>query len=196
MFSGKTEELMRRLRRAEYARQNVLTIKHAIDNRRSYTAIVSHDGVEREAHPISGCEDGLMALMTLGQEDFDVVGIDEIQFFPDQVVGVIAHLIQQGKRVVVSGLDLDFRLEPFGVVPRLMAMADEVVKLRAICMVCGDEANFTQRLINGQPARYEDPVILVGAEECYEARCRGCYKMNRPPQELVEAQEALACGTF
>lgn len=190
MFSGKTEELMRRLRRAEYARQNVLTIKHAIDNRKSYTCIVSHDGVEREAQPISGCEDGLDHLMSLVNEDIDVIGIDEIQFFPKEAVFLIERFVDQGKKVVVSGLDLDFRREPFGIVPHLMAAADSVTKLRAICMQCGEEANFTQRLINGRPARYEDPVILVGAEECYEARCRSCHDLERPIYQLSQLEKS------
>ncbi|MCB1136952.1 MAG: thymidine kinase, partial [Chlamydiia bacterium] len=135
--------------------------------------------------PVQGCEAGLEKILALASDDIDVIGIDEIQFFPEDTVDVISRLLRRGKRVVVSGLDLDFRTEPFGIVPRLMAMADEVVKLRAICMSCGEEANFTQRLINGEPARYDDPTILVGAEECYEARCRRCYRIEHPAEELA-----------
>lgn len=178
MFSGKTESLMRRLRRAEYAQQEVLTIKHVIDNRKSYSCIVSHDGVKREAHPITNCDAGLAMLLEHARTA-DVVGIDEIQFFPEEAVGVILQLVEQGKRVIVAGLDLDFRREPFGIVPTLMALADEVTKLRAICHKCGDDANFTQRLVNGEPARYDDQTILVGGEECYEARCRNCFQMDQ-----------------
>ena len=179
MFSGKTEELMRRLRRAEYAKKTVLTIKHKIDNRKSYACIVSHNGVEREAQPISSCEEGMQALEQIIDKEFDVIGIDEIQFFPDNTVKIIQQLVAQGKRVIVAGLDLDFRGTPFTIVPTLMALADDVTKLHAICMVCGQEANHTQRLINGEPANYEDDTILVGGEECYEARCRACYKIKQ-----------------
>ncbi len=181
MFSGKTEELMRRLKRAEYARQNVLTIKHSIDDRKSYTCIVSHDGKEREAHPLTGCENGLSTMLSLADSSTHVIGIDEIQFFPDGTVEVVQSLVASGKRVVVSGLDMDFRGEPFSIVPALMALADHVTKLRAICMQCGEDANFTQRLIDGRPAGYDDPTILVGAEECYEARCRGCHQVAASP---------------
>lgn len=179
MFSGKTEELLYRLRRAEYAKKKVITIKHEIDNRKSYKCIFSHDGALREAHPISSCEEGLDTLIRLTSESVDVVGIDEIQFFPPETVQIIDFLVENGKRVIVAGLDLDFRGEPFGIVPTLMAHADEVIKLRAICMVCGNEANFTQRLIDGEPAGYDDPIVLVGGEECYEPRCRNCYKMEK-----------------
>lgn len=179
MFSGKTEELVRRLRRAEFANKSVLTIKHKIDNRKSHSCIVSHNGLEREAFPISGCEQGIEALKKVIDQDYDVIGIDEIQFFPPEIIDTIRELVEKGKRVIVAGLDLDFKGEPFGIVPTLMALADDVLKLHAICLVCGDEANFTQRLINGQPAKYDDELILVGADECYEARCRGCYKIDK-----------------
>lgn len=178
MFSGKTEELMYRLRRAEYAKKNVVTIKHDIDNRSSYACIVSHNGVSREAQRIGSCEESVKALLNFVQTGVDVVGIDEIQFFPDAIVSILQQLVDNGIRVIVAGLDMDFRREPFSIVPTLMAMADEVVKLRAICVVCGNDANFTQRLVNGKPARYDDPIILVGGSDCYEARCRCCYKMD------------------
>jgi len=178
MFSGKTEELLLRLRRAEYAKKNVITIKHEIDNRKSFSCIVSHNGVQREAYPVGSCEDGLQALTDFVDDTVDVIGIDEIQFFPSDVISIVLKMVDEGKRVIVAGLDLDFRREPFSVVPALMALADEVMKLRAICVVCGNDANFTQRLINGEPANYDDPTILVGGEECYEARCRQCHKMG------------------
>ncbi|MCB1148609.1 MAG: thymidine kinase [Chlamydiia bacterium] len=185
MFSGKTEELIRRLRRAEYANKNVLTIKHQIDDRGSYSCILSHNGEQREACPITSCEEGMKALARLVNEDVEVVGIDEIQFFPKEIVLILMSLVERGKRVLVAGLDMDFRAEPFGVVPTLLALADEVLKLRAICVVCGKDANFTQRLVNGEPARYEDDTILVGGKECYEPRCRDCYRIKRlVPQEL------------
>ncbi len=178
MFSGKTEELMLRLRRAEYAKKNVVTIKHQIDNRKSLACIVSHNGVQREAYPIGSCQDSLKALKNFENDPVDVIGIDEIQFFPKEAIPVILSLVSSGKRVIVAGLDLDFRCEPFTIVPALMALADEVMKLRAICVVCGNDANFTQRLINGLPANYNDETIMVGGEECYEARCRQCHKMG------------------
>jgi thymidine kinase len=187
MFSGKTEELMYRLRRAEYAKKRVVTIKNEIDNRSSYSCIVSHNGVQREAQPISSCEEGVKTLIDLVQTGVDVVGIDEIQFFPDATVPILQYLVDHGMRVIVAGLDMDFRREPFSIVPTLMAIADEVTKLRAICVVCGNEANFTQRLVNGEPARYEDEIILVGGTDCYEARCRCCYKMEKAAVVLERA---------
>lgn len=181
MFSGKSEELMYRLRRAEYAKKKVLTIKHELDNRKSYSCIVSHGGNSREAYPLGSCEDSIKTLEQLVDKSIDVVGIDEIQFFPEKAIGVIHKWLDQGTRVIVAGLDLDFRGEPFGIVPTLLAMADEVAKLRAICTSCGVEANFSQRLINGSPARYEDDTILVGGEECYEPRCRTCFSIDMKP---------------
>lgn len=192
MFSGKTEELMYRLRRAEYAKKKVITIKHEIDNRKSYSCIVSHDGGLREAFPLGSCEEGLKTLVKLIDPAVDVIGIDEIQFFPDQAVQVLQLLVEHGKRVIVAGLDMDFRGEPFGIVPTLMALADEVVKSRAICVVCGDEANFTQRLINNEPAKYDDPTIMVGGAECYEARCRGCYAIDKKDYLDIGNQLALS----
>jgi len=185
MFSGKTEEMIRRLRRAEYAKKKVLTIKHKIDNRKSYSCIVSHDGETREAYPITSCEEGLDALLNLADPSVDVIGIDEIQFFPEGTIAIIEQFIDMGKRVIVAGLDTDFRGEPFGIVPYLMAIADSVTKLHAICVVCGGEANHTQRLVNGEPADYNERTILVGGEECYEARCRRCYRIEKQLHQVV-----------
>jgi len=180
MFSGKTEELMYRLRRAEYAKKAVITIKHKIDNRKSYSCIVSHDGAERQAFSITSCNEGIQTLTNIAEgQHVDVIGIDEIQFFPMETLPVLQGFVEAGIRVIVAGLDMDFRGEPFGVVPTLMAIADEVTKLRAVCMECGNEANFTQRLINGNPAGYDDETILVGGEECYEPRCRQCYQIDK-----------------
>lgn len=181
MFSGKSEELMYRLRRAEYAKKNVLTIKHAFDNRKSLSCIVSHAGQERAAYPIGSDKNHLETLKELVDHSIEVIGIDEIQFFPEEIVPLIQEWLDIGKRVIVAGLDLDFRGEPFGIVPSLLAMADEVSKLRAICMVCGSDANFSQRLINGSPAKYKDETILVGGEECYEPRCRECFIIDTKP---------------
>ncbi len=195
MFSGKTENLMMRLRRAEYAKKNVVTIKHEIDNRKSYSCIVSHNGVERQAQPIDPCESGLEGLKRFIHEDVDVIGIDEIQFFPEDVIPILLEMVETGKRVIVAGLDMDFRTEPFGILPALMALADEVTKLRAICVECGNDANFTQRLINGAPANYNDPTILVGGEECYEARCRQCHRIDQNGYRQNKEKTELALSS-
>jgi len=175
MFSGKTEELLRRLRRAVIARQNVQLFKPAIDNRYGISIVASHDGTQWEGTVIHNP----IELLEHVQPDTHVVAIDEVQFFDKGIINVCDALALQGKRVIVAGLDLDFRGEPFGPMPELMAKAESVRKLHAICMVCGGEASRTQRLINGRPAYYEDPVILIGAEEAYEARCRGCHEVPR-----------------
>jgi len=181
MFSGKTEELMRRLRRAEYAKQNVLTIKHKIDDRYGHSYIASHDGRERLAFEIENDRTSFARILDLANRNIEVVGIDELHFFPKEIVPIISALVDRGKRVMVAGLDTDFRGEPFGVLPTVLAVADYITKLKAICVKCGKEAYHTQRVVNGRPADYDDPVILVGAQEYYEARCRDCHEINRAP---------------
>ncbi len=180
MFSGKTEELVRRLHRADYAKQKTLTIRHQFDSRKSTTAIVSHSGKKRDAHSIANTAAHLDQIPALAA-DVDIVGIDEVQFFPKEMLAVIQALINSGKRVICAGLDLDFRGEPFGIIPSLLAVADHVSKLKAICVKCGDDAHHSQRLINGKPAKYDDPTVMVGAEECYEARCRACFVIDQQP---------------
>ena len=175
MFSGKTEELLRRLRRAAIARQKVQLFKPAIDNRYGVTTVASHDGAKWEGVVLNDAAEIFDHL----EPDTLVIAIDEVQFFDDNVVDVCETLALQGKRVIVAGLDLDFRGEPFGPMPALMAKAESVRKLHAICMVCGGEASRTQRLIDGKPAFYEDPVVMIGAAEAYEARCRGCHQVPR-----------------
>lgn len=176
MFSGKSEELMRRLRRAKIAQQNVLTFKHSLDDRNGTQYIVSHDGKKVDALPIDDIEN----IFTLVQKtNADVIGIDEIQFFSKDIIAVICDLIEINKRVIVAGLDLDFRGSPFGCVPTLLAIADSITKLQAICIPCGRDAHFTQRLVNGEPAKYNDPTVLIGAQESYQARCRNCYSIDR-----------------
>lgn len=184
MFSGKTEELMRRLKRAEYAKQNVLTLKHTIDNRKRHSCIVSHDGRERLAFAIENAEESLKKILDLANKNIRVVGVDEVQFFPNGIFDVINKLVDRGKRVIVAGLDLDFRGEPFGIMPALLSIADSVTKLKAICVKCGREAYHSQRIVNGRPARYDEPIILVGAEENYEARCRDCFIMDKKACEI------------
>lgn len=175
MFCGKTDELIRRLRRAVIARKKVQVFKPAIDMRYSVEKINSHAGSAFDALPIATARE----ILSLLEPDVSVVGIDEAQFLDDAILDVVDELIQKGIRVIVAGLDTDFRAEPFGCMPVLMAKAETVEKLQAICMVCGGPASRTQRLVNGKPARYSDPVVIVGAAEMYEARCRAHHEVPR-----------------
>jgi len=168
MFSGKTDELIRRLRRATIARQKVQVFKPAIDVRYAVEKVTSHAGTEFDAIPIERSSDIFSRL----DADTTVVAIDEAQFFDDEIVPIVDELAARKLRILIAGLDTDFRGEPFGPMPVLMAKAEHVDKLQAICMVCGEPACRTQRLVNGKPARYDDPVVIVGAAEMYEARCR------------------------
>ncbi len=169
MFCGKTEELIRRIRRATIARQKVQVFKHRFDDRyEGVTKVSSHNGQFLEAQHISQSHE----LLPLVRPETTVVAIDEVQFFDADIVNIVNELADRDIRVIIAGLDLDFRGEPFGALPDLLSVAEEVTKLRAICVVCGESASRTQRLVNGKPAHYDDPVILVGAEESYEARCR------------------------
>lgn len=181
MFSGKSEELIRRVRRATYGNLSVRVFKPIIDNRYSEDSIVSHNGTSILARPVEKAAD----ILDYIDETVDVVGIDEVQFFDHAVVDIAEQLADQGYRVLVAGLDTDFRGEPFGPVPRLMALAESVTKLQAICPVCGSPASRTQRLINGEPASYDDPIILVGASESYEPRCRHHHEVPNKPRQVV-----------
>lgn len=179
MFSGKTDELIRRLRRATIARQKVQVFKPVIDNRYHVDKVTSHAGTAFDALPVN-CSDDILKHL---DPDTSVVGIDEAQFFDAGVVEVAQRLAGQNIRIIVAGLDTDFRGEPFGCMPTIMAIAEHVDKLQAICMVCGEAASRTQRLVNGSPAHYDDPVVIVGASEMYEARCRQHHEVprrNRP----------------
>ena len=175
MFSGKTDELIRRLVRATIAKQKVQVFKPAIDIRYAVEKVASHTGSTFDAIPVQ------KAAEIRGKIDKDttVVGLDEVQFFDAEVVEIAQELASRGIRVIAAGLDMDFRGEPFGPMPELMAKAEVVLKLHAICMVCGDEASRTQRLVNGKPARYDEPVVIVGASELYEARCRLHHEVPR-----------------
>lgn len=175
MFSGKTDELIRRLRRATIARQKVQVFKPAIDNRYAEQKVTSHAGSAYDAIPIRCSAD----ILQLIEPDTTVVAIDEAQFFDSEVANISQKLADRGLRVIVAGLDTDFRGEPFGPMPVLMAQAERVDKLHAICMVCGESATRTQRLVNGRPAHYNDPVVIVGASELYEARCRSHHEVPR-----------------
>jgi thymidine kinase len=168
MFSGKTEELIRRVRRAKIARQKVQVFKPALDTRYAVEKVTSHNGIESEAVPV----DSSQAILDQIAHDTNVVAVDEVQFFDSGVVSVCQSLAERGLRVICAGLDMDFRGEPFGPMPLLMAEAEQVEKLQAICVVCGTPASRTQRLIDGRPASYDDPIVLVGGSESYEARCR------------------------
>ena len=178
MFSGKSEELIRRLKRAQIAKQHVLTCKHSLDDRYMIECIISHDGNKLEAEAIEDISD----LIRLGLDNkINVIGIDEVQWFDPKIVGVICDLIEAGKRVIIAGYELDFRAMPVGPMPTLLSIADKVTKLQAICTICGKDANLTQRLVNNKPAKYDDPDIVVGGAEGYQARCRNCHQIDKPP---------------
>ncbi len=176
MFAGKSEELIRVIRRAQYAQKIVLVVKHEFDDRTSATDVASHNGNTITAHPVTDAED----IIRLAHEsDCDILCIDEVQFFSDNIVAVICKLLDEGIEIIVSGLDQDFRAMPFGQMPTLLALADEVIKLTAICTACGQQAQKSQRLINGEPAKFDDPILLVGAQESYQARCRNCFYIDK-----------------
>ena len=175
MFSGKTDELIRRLVRATIAKQKVQVFKPVIDVRYAAEKVTSHAGANYDAIPVEKAAD----IRTKLDKDTTVVGIDEAQFMDTEVVEVARELAGRGVRVLVAGLDTDFRGEPFGSMPAFMSEAEKVDKLHAICMVCGDDASRTQRLVNSKPARYDDPVVIVGASELYEARCRLHHEVPR-----------------
>jgi len=200
MFAGKSEELIRQVRRALYARKKVQVFKSALDNRWDSAAIATHNGVRFEAIPVSSSGD----LERLVEPDTEVVAIEEIQFFDDGIVALCDRWANEGRTVIAAGLDQDFRGQPFGFMPILLALADEVIKLRAICARCGQPASKTQRLVDGRPASWDEPTILIGAAERYEARCRRCHKVLHAPRnghrrnkrpvstpQIVEQQESL-----
>ncbi|MBT9164129.1 MAG: Thymidine kinase [candidate division WS2 bacterium] len=182
MFSGKSEELIRRIRRAEIARQKVLVFKPLIDQRYSRKGVVSHSGISIEAIPVENPE----SMLKHDLSEIQVVAIDEIQFFTKEIRYIIEKLVINGIRVIAAGLDMDFRGEPFGPMPELMSMANKIDKLEAVCTVCGVPAYYTQRIISGIPASYYDPVILVGAQEAYEARCRTHHQVGSHPRNLYD----------
>jgi thymidine kinase len=189
MFSGKSEELIRRVRRARYSKLKAEVFKPVIDNRYSEAEVVSHNGISIQAQPVKQAED----ILRQKSDDAQVIGIDEIQFFDEAIVSVVQSLADEGIRVIGAGLDQDFRGEPFGEMPALMALAETVTKLQAICMVCGAPASRTQRLIDGNPAAFNEPTIMVGASEAYEARCRHCHQVPGKPgiYQLETAEEPL-----
>jgi thymidine kinase len=171
MFCGKSEELIRRLRRASIARLAVVCVKPAIDDRHSAHDVVSHAGARLAARAIADPRE----LLELRGEA-DVVGVDEAQFFDARLVGVCEDLASSGLNVICAGLDRDYRGLPFGPMPELLAIADKITKLQAVCVVCGGDATLSQRLVDGAPAPFDDATVVVGGAERYEARCRGCFE--------------------
>lgn len=181
MFSGKTDELIRRLRRAKIARHRIQVFKPEIDKRySSEDKIHSHAGGEFEAIPVKD----VAGISELLDPETTVVGIDEAQFFGEEIVPFVNRLADENVRVIVAGLDTDFRGVPFGPMPSLMAIAENVDKKHAICMICGEEASRTQRIVNGKPARYDEPVVVVGAAELYEARCTEHHEVPGRPERI------------
>lgn len=174
MFAGKSEELIRLARRALYAKKRVQVFKPQIDTRYDETMVVTHMGVKHEAVPVKNVAE----LRSKIDKETQVVCIEEAQFFDRTLADLAVALADSGKEVICAGLDQDFRRKPFGPMPELLAIADEVVKLRAICMKCGAPASHTYRQIDGKPAHVNDPTVLIGATEAYEARCRNCFELR------------------
>lgn len=180
MFSGKSEELIRRVRRAIIARRRVQVFKSHLDKRYSgIFTVTSHDGTAFEATPV----DAAAEIFRLARPETEILAVDEVQFLDLGIVEVTGALAARGMRVIVAGTDTDFRGEPFGPMGDLMAVAEQVDKLNAICVVCGDLACRNQRLVNGRPARYDSPTILVGGSETYEARCRHCHRVPKQDED-------------
>jgi thymidine kinase len=180
MFSGKSEELIRRVRRAVIAKNRVQVFKSHLDARYAgLYSISTHDGGIVEAEPVDSSEE----IMTRRRPDTQVLAVDEVQFLDDGIVSVANMVADQGVRIVLAGIDMDFRGLPFGPMPALLAIAELVDKLQAICVVCGEPASRNQRLVNGRPALWDSPTIMVGGRESYEARCRHCHKVPRADED-------------
>ena len=192
MFSGKSEELLRRVRRALIARKRVQVFKSHLDDRYAGVyRVTSHDGTQLEAHPVTSS----VQVAELVRTDTQVVAVDEAQFLDEGIVSVANELADRGVRVIVAGIDMDFRGEPFGPMPRLLAIAEKIDKLHAICVVCGDLATRNQRLINGKPAPAEGPTIQVGGSEGYEARCRRHHEVPSVARAQTELEmDGLTAG--
>ncbi len=173
MFAGKTEEFMRRINRLQYAKRKVLVFKPVVDVRYDAKKVVSHKGVSIMATVI----DDPMQILKYVDTTVEAIAIDEVQFFKPSIIEVIKTLANQNKQVIVAGLDQDFRGEPFVITKELLALAEFVTKLDAVCVECGKAATRTQRIINGREARYDDEIILIGAQEQYEARCRSHHRV-------------------
>ena len=188
MFSGKSEELLRRVRRALIGRRSVQVFKSHLDDRYSgIHAISSHDGRRVEARPVSSS----LEIAEQTTDHVDVVAIDEVQFLDTGIIEVANRLADRGIRVIISGTDMDFRGEPFGPIGPLLAVAESIDKLHAICVVCGDLATRNQRLIDGRPAVAEGPTIQVGGSETYEARCRHCHEVPSSQDDQIRLIDDL-----
>ena len=188
MFSGKSEELIRRLKRAQIAKQKVIALKSSLDDRYGLETITSHSGSRLESALVYSPSD---VLRIAEERQIEVVGIEEVQFLDAGIIAVAEYLAGNGVRVILAGLDQDFRGEPFGPMPGLLALAEDVMKLTAVCMVCGRPATRTQRIVNGRPARYDDPVVMVGAAESYEARCRDHHVVPGRPEAIPERERLI-----
>lgn len=173
MFAGKSEELIRRIRRLEFAKKKVIVFKPKIDNRYSEDEVVSHNKSKAKCYNLTSSKDVYKYI----KDDVDAVCFDEVQFLDEGIIDVVEELASKGIRVICAGLDNDFRGEPFSIMPKLLCLAEDVTKLTAICVVCGANATRSQRIVNGEPAYYEDPIVIVGASEKYEPRCRHCHKV-------------------
>jgi thymidine kinase len=188
MFSGKSEEMIRRVRRALIARRRVQVFKSSLDDRyHGIGHVSSHDGSGVDAVPVKNS----LEVAELVHPDAQVIAIDEVQFLDDGIVEVLTALADRGARVIVAGIDMDFRGEPFGPMPRILALAEAVDKLHAICMKCGHSATRNQRLVNGEPAPYESPVVQVGGSESYEARCRRCHEVPSVTRDQTSLLDVL-----
>jgi thymidine kinase len=181
MFSGKTEELIRRLKRATYAKQRVQIFKHSFDNRYDEFCITTHYGLKLPTVTCMTAADIIKAV----EQEVAVVGIDEVQFFGPDIVDAIEEIVHSGIRVIASGLDMDFRGEPFGPIPHLLTVAEKVDKLTAICSVCCEPATRSQRLLDGLPAPYHSEVVSIGSAEKYEPRCRKCHVVPNHPRHAA-----------
>lgn len=175
MYAGKSEELIRLARRSLYAKKKVQVFKPSIDDRYHQTMVVSHMGVQHEAETAVNVAE----LSAKVKKETQVLLIEEVQFFEPLIVEFLVQHADRGVDVIVAGLDQDFRRQPFGPMPALLAAADEVIKLRAICMKCGNPASHTYRMVDGKPAHWDDPIVLIGATESYEARCRNCFEIRK-----------------
>jgi thymidine kinase len=178
MFAGKTEELIRRIKTLQYAKKNIKTFRPRIDNRYSLNEVASHSGYKVACYLIDQASDILNYLD--GSED--VIAVDEVQFLDDKIIDISETLANQGKRVILAGLDRNFKGETFGPMAELLIGAEFVTKLAAVCVICGAPGTRTQRIVNGKPADYNDPIVLVGASESYEARCRHCHSVPHSPK--------------
>ena len=179
MFAGKTEELIRRINRIHYAKKEIIVFKPVIDNRYDQNKVVSHSQKKVDSIPVSSSSEILSHIKELPY----AVAIDEAQFFDEGLIDIVERLANSGVRVIIAGLDMTFKGEPFGIMPELLCRAEYVTKLQAICQVCGAPATRTQRIIDGRPADYGDPIILVSASEKYEARCRHCHQVPHAKYE-------------